>query len=168
MSPSLAHEVSGNVSRDPHRTIASLDPSLLPGAHLYTATSLIRNRHPVGPYSRAMPRVLGGSYGGAHFLMDEVPRHTPGWGCGEITEVLLNASPKVCYARAEIRLVGEGFAKLTLERGLGAGSVHRNPKILLGASAKRKKSAQGREQSVKSRSLGPVIQGERDAQKDSR
>ena len=143
MSPSLAHEISGNVSRDPHRTIASLDPSVLPGAHLYTATSLIRNRHPVGPYSRAIPRVLGGSYGGAHFLMDEVPRHTPGWGCGEITEVLLNASPKVCYARAEIRLVGEGCAKLTLERGLGLILCTVIPKSLLGRALSAKNPPRG-------------------------
>jgi len=27
----------------------------------YRGTSLIRNRHPVGPYNRTMPRVLGGS-----------------------------------------------------------------------------------------------------------
>ena len=29
--------------------------------HPYRGTSFIRNRHPVGPYSRTMPRVLGGS-----------------------------------------------------------------------------------------------------------
>ena len=28
---------------------------------VYEGISLIRNRHPVGPYSRTMPRVLGGS-----------------------------------------------------------------------------------------------------------
>ena len=27
----------------------------------YRATSLLRNRHPVGPYCRPMPRILGGS-----------------------------------------------------------------------------------------------------------
>jgi len=30
----------------------------------YRGTSLIRNRHPTGPYSGTMPRVLGGSWGG--------------------------------------------------------------------------------------------------------
>ena len=28
---------------------------------LYRGTSFIKKRHPVGPYSRTMPRVLGGS-----------------------------------------------------------------------------------------------------------
>ena len=31
----------------------------------YRGTSLIRNCHPVGPYSRTMPRALRGSWGGA-------------------------------------------------------------------------------------------------------
>ena len=31
------------------------------GPERYRGTSFIRNRHPVGPYSRTMPRVLGGS-----------------------------------------------------------------------------------------------------------
>ena len=31
---------------------------------LYRGTSPIRNRHPLGPYSRAMPRALGGPRGG--------------------------------------------------------------------------------------------------------
>ena len=38
----------------------------------YRGTSLIRKRHPVGPYSRAMPRDLWGSQGGLRFLMSEV------------------------------------------------------------------------------------------------
>ena len=36
-------------------------------------TSLIRNRHPVGPYSSPMPRVLRGFRGVGHFLISEVP-----------------------------------------------------------------------------------------------
>jgi len=36
-------------------------------------TSSIRNRFPVGPYSRAMPRALWWSQGGGLFLMSEVP-----------------------------------------------------------------------------------------------
>ena len=40
----------------------------------YRGTSLIRNRHPLGPYRRPLPRVLvGGSYGDGRFLMGEVP-----------------------------------------------------------------------------------------------
>ena len=39
----------------------------------YRGTSLRRKRFPLGPYSRPMPRVLGGSQGGGHFLMGEVP-----------------------------------------------------------------------------------------------
>ena len=36
-------------------------------------TSLMRNRIPLGPYRRPMPRVLGGSLGGERFLMSEGP-----------------------------------------------------------------------------------------------
>ena len=43
------------------------------GAGEYMGTSLIRNRHPLGPYGRIMPRALRGSWGGGHFLMSEVP-----------------------------------------------------------------------------------------------
>jgi len=32
-----------------------------PCPKFYRVTSLVRNRHSVGPYSRTMPRVLGGS-----------------------------------------------------------------------------------------------------------
>ena len=42
----------------------------------HRGTSLIRKHHPVGPYSRTMPRVLGElgeSRGGGRFLMGEVP-----------------------------------------------------------------------------------------------
>ena len=39
----------------------------------YWATLLIRNRHPVGPYRRPIPRLLGESQGGGRFLMCEVP-----------------------------------------------------------------------------------------------
>ena len=42
----------------------------------YMGTSLIRELSPLGPYRRPMPRVLGGSEGGARFLMGEVPLHT--------------------------------------------------------------------------------------------
>ena len=42
-------------------------------ALVYRGTSLIRNRHPVGPYSRTMPRLLWWSWGGWRFLMSEVP-----------------------------------------------------------------------------------------------
>ena len=40
---------------------------------MYRGTSLTRKRTPLGPYSRTMPRVLGGSWGGGRFLMNEVP-----------------------------------------------------------------------------------------------
>ena len=39
----------------------------------YRGTSLIRNCAPLGPYSRTMPRVLGGSLGGGRFLMSQIP-----------------------------------------------------------------------------------------------
>ena len=38
----------------------------------YRGTSLIRNRNPVRPYSRTMPRLLWRSWGGGRFLMSEV------------------------------------------------------------------------------------------------
>jgi len=39
----------------------------------YRGTSLIRNRTPLGPYRRPMPRFLGGSKEGGRFSMGEVP-----------------------------------------------------------------------------------------------
>ena len=41
----------------------------------YRGTSLIRNRHPVGPYRRTIPRLLWRSWGGGRSLMSEV--HVP-------------------------------------------------------------------------------------------
>ena len=43
-----------------------------PASGRYRGTSLIRNRLLVGPYSRPMPRNLGGSQGAECFLMGEV------------------------------------------------------------------------------------------------
>ena len=48
------------------------------GRSTYRGNSLIRNRHPVGPYRRPMPRVLGGSYGGGRFLVDKMPLYAEG------------------------------------------------------------------------------------------
>ena len=42
----------------------------------YRSTSLTRNRNPLGPYRRPMPRVLWGSGGGGRFLMGEVPLYS--------------------------------------------------------------------------------------------
>ena len=39
----------------------------------YRGTSITRKRHPLGPYGRHMPRVLGRPYGGGCFLMSGVP-----------------------------------------------------------------------------------------------
>ena len=39
----------------------------------HRGTSLMINRHPLGPYNRSMSRALWGSYGGGRFLMIEVP-----------------------------------------------------------------------------------------------
>ena len=36
-------------------------------------TLLIRNRRPLGPYSRTVPKALWGSEGGARFRFSEVP-----------------------------------------------------------------------------------------------
>ena len=38
----------------------------------YRGTSLTRKLTTLGPYPRPMPRVLGGSWGGGHFLLGEV------------------------------------------------------------------------------------------------
>ena len=42
----------------------------------YRGTSLIRKRTPLGPCSRPMPRVFGGSYGGGRFLTCKVPLYS--------------------------------------------------------------------------------------------
>ena len=55
----------------------------------YRVTSLIRDRHPVGPYSRAMPRVLGGSQGGGRFLMGEIPLYHRS-ATGNLVELIVN------------------------------------------------------------------------------
>ena len=44
---------------------------------VYRGTSPMRKRPPLGPYSRAVPRILGGSEGGWRFLMSEVPLYRP-------------------------------------------------------------------------------------------
>jgi len=44
----------------------------------YRFTSLIRDRHPEGPHSRIMPRVLRWPPGGGHFLMSKVPLYAGG------------------------------------------------------------------------------------------
>ena len=43
------------------------------GRALFRVTSLIRKRHPAGPFSRTLPRALWGSQGGGRFLTSEVP-----------------------------------------------------------------------------------------------
>ena len=40
---------------------------------VYRSTSPIRNRHPLEPYSRTMPRAIWWPWGGGLFLMSEVP-----------------------------------------------------------------------------------------------
>ena len=42
---------------------------------LYRNSSLTKQRTPLGPYHRPMPRVLLGSQGGRRFLVSEVPLH---------------------------------------------------------------------------------------------
>ena len=47
-------------------------PALTEGGQ-HRGTSLIRNRHPAGPYRRPMPRALGVSWGDGRFLTSELP-----------------------------------------------------------------------------------------------
>ena len=62
---------------------ASFPPSLLHhrawkegwGERGYRVTSVIRNKAPLGPYSREMPRAPRQPEGGGLFLMSEVPLH---------------------------------------------------------------------------------------------
>ena len=54
-------------------TSGIVEAMLLEEGLSYRATSLIRNRAPLGPYSRIMPRALWWSDGGGLFLMSEVP-----------------------------------------------------------------------------------------------
>ena len=44
----------------------------------YRGTSLITKRHPLGPYTRTMPRDIWWPWGGVRFLMSEVPLYTHG------------------------------------------------------------------------------------------
>ena len=44
----------------------------------YRGTSLESKRTPLGPYSRAMSRALGGSSGDGRFRMGQVPLYFPG------------------------------------------------------------------------------------------
>ena len=58
---------------------------------VYRSTSLIRRRIPLGPYRRPMPRVLGRSWGGGHFLMGEVPLYTSKVGSAAVLHHSLHA-----------------------------------------------------------------------------
>jgi hypothetical protein len=43
------------------------------GRHVQGYLTYVGKRFPLEPYSRTMPRVLGGSHGGGRFLMSEEP-----------------------------------------------------------------------------------------------
>ena len=64
------HCASLNLS-DPCNPASMKTPLALP-ARLKT-TGKSRNRHPAGPYSRTMPRLLSRSLGAQRFLLSEVP-----------------------------------------------------------------------------------------------
>ena len=51
----------------------SYAPRTSPTVAPYRGISLIRNHPTLGPYRRALRRVLRGSYRGGHLLMGEVP-----------------------------------------------------------------------------------------------
>ena len=46
---------------------------------MYRITSLMRSNPLLGPYSRTIHRVLGGSQGGGHFHVSEVPLQVSPW-----------------------------------------------------------------------------------------
>ena len=52
---------------------------LTPGACRVQGYLAIRNRHPVGPCSRTMPRLSWRSWGGMRFLMSEIPLYMNPW-----------------------------------------------------------------------------------------
>ena len=87
----------------------------------HRGTSLIRKRHPAGPYSRNMSRALWGSWGGGRFLMGEVPLHPcdcqthPGVG-----HTLLLLPRNDLLGRAAARSARSGFHTLDV-RVDGAG-----------------------------------------------
>jgi hypothetical protein len=74
VSPARAmHRSESNATSVPCR----VDAGVLARAPLgYKGTLLVRNRHPVGPYSRSMLRLLWRSWGGGRFLMNEVPMYS--------------------------------------------------------------------------------------------
>ena len=51
------------------RTVITGDPTISVDHVSYRDTSFIRNRRPIGPYSRTMPRALRGPWGGGLFHM---------------------------------------------------------------------------------------------------
>ena len=62
-------------TREPRQTCLVLWVSVARGGRDpdYRGTPLMRDPPPLGPYRRPMPRVLGWSYGGGHFLKSELP-----------------------------------------------------------------------------------------------
>ena len=59
----VRREIKDEIIGKPKESMLLLLPSFL-----YGGTSLIRNRRPLGPYSRTMPRALWWPYGGGCFL----------------------------------------------------------------------------------------------------
>ena len=70
----------------------------------YRGTSPIRNRPPLGSYSRTMPRALRWSQGGGGFLISEVLRYPPCFGDATTSGTMA------------IRCVGEPVASLRVWR----------------------------------------------------
>jgi hypothetical protein len=57
-------------------SISSCTLLKVPFEPICRGNSLLRKRTPLGPYRRPMPRVLGGSSGGRHPLMGEIPLYS--------------------------------------------------------------------------------------------
>ena len=63
--PGTTHPEPGNLYPKPGTLY---HPRVFQPWPLYRGTSLKRSRHPVGPYSRTVPRLLWRSWGGGGFL----------------------------------------------------------------------------------------------------
>ena len=98
------------------------DFSIIKKGCAYRGTSLIRNRLPVEPYSRAMPRALWWSHGGGRFFMSEVLLST-GRGGGGVPRRRVDAKAEVAnFAKVYIDVNFSTVDMLPAGWGEGSGA----------------------------------------------